>query len=636
MGGVAQPVVQITEEELGTKISQGFRNMFTTSGDKFLRSLGQHGEFLADHLKSFESFKGRNMSTSRETVNKIFKEVPEQYHAELEKAVLKKPNQLPAQYTAQAQRLDHVQSVITQKAQQAGVTTNIGGNSLPLVMHPDGPFAHHPDILKPGTATRKAAITEVMNMFNTNSKEAAKQLDKIIRPQYGRNGAAHISFPFNNQTIQAGRLPAAQRWGRWAEATADKVSQSVFFGVDDIHLKDIVESIYRTKGAVSSNNVTDFLNLYQHNPAYERNFGVPKSGLESAENLLRKASGYVMTSRIAIPHATQIINIFQNEGVRNTLAGIYDRVTNWKQLETLVMESGALEEELHREFTQHIRGEQSLFEKMFHQPGFSQLRKWQASVAAIAGKHEVESASKEFLAGSKGAEATLKRLGVDTVELQRTGVLSDNMRKDAMYNAAKQTVFFRTPLNTPFKREETAFARTVFMYSHYHFNMLRTIKNSFVNSWQEEGYIGVAKAALKLGTLFPIAGGLVVATENGLYRRKLDTRDINPTGNAVTDTYLNALAHASAFGIIYSINRASRKNMITGLATGPWISTSINVGTDAADAILGRKAKGRAGKYGQKTHDFKPIGRDVLRHIPVIGPTLSGTLIPYEEKKGHQ
>ncbi len=280
MGGGA--VLPIVEEELGTKLSQSFRNTFTTSGEKFLRSLGTHGEFLADHLKGFESFKARNMSTARETILKTFKEVPEQFHQDLENAVLKKPNNLPQQYATHAQKLDRVQGAIVQKAQQAGVTTNIGGNSLPVVLHPDGPFAHHPDILKAGSTIRKQAIQEVYTKLNLNPKDAAKQLDDIIRPQFGRNGASHISFPFNNQTINVGRLPVDQRWGRWAEATADKVSQNVFFGVDDIHLTNIVEGIYRTKGQVSANTVTDFLNVYQHNPAYERNFGVPKNGLESA------------------------------------------------------------------------------------------------------------------------------------------------------------------------------------------------------------------------------------------------------------------------------------------------------------------------------------------------------------------
>lgn len=632
-------VLPIIEEGTSTELKQGFQNLFTHGGEAFLRSLGQHGEFLAEHLKGFEAFKARNTSTARETVSGIFKEVPAQHHQDLENAVLKKPNNLPVQYTQQAQKLDRVQNVITSKSQQAGITTNIGGQNIPIVLHPEGPYAHHPDILKANTPTRKAAISEVMLMHNLGAVEAGKKLNEIVTPQFGRNGASHISFPYNSQLINSGRLPIAQRWSRWAEASADKVAQNTFFGVDDVHLKAITDTILRTKGAVSANNVMDFLNVYQHNPAYERTFGLPKAGVDGAESLLRKVSGYIMTSRIALPHATQINNSILNEGFRKTLAGIWDRTTNWKQYNTLVMESGAMEEELHREFQSQVQGEKSWFEKAFHQPGFDQIRKWQASVAAIAGKHEMESAAKEFLAGTghkagQGAEATLQRLGVDTVELKRVGNVTDEMRKTAMYNAAKQTVFFRTPLNTPYLREKTALGRMAFMYSHYHFNMIRNIKNAFKDSWQEQGYLGLVKTAAKLGTLFPIAGGLIVALENGMYRRPLNTRDINPTGNPVADTYLNAMAHASAFGILYSINRASKRSLIENLVVGPWAATTISTGVDATDAIMGHQAKGRAGKYGQKTHDYKPIGRDVLRHIPVLGPTISGTLLPYKEKKG--
>jgi hypothetical protein len=91
--------------------------------------------------------------------------------------------------------------------------------------------------------------------------------------------------------------------------------------------------------------------------------------------------------------------------------------------------------------------------------------------------------------------------------------------------------------------------------------------------------------------------------------------------------YLNALAHASAFGIIYSISRANKLSLLNNIVLGPIPSVGLNTGQDILKAIQGSPTY-----TGEKKHDMRPVERDLLKHIPVIGPTLAGTLLPYDEK----
>lgn len=648
---MAGPVVTpIVEQGVKEAVVQGIKALGTHSGDALLRSLGQYGEELANLFKKFEPFRDGNRSFARESFNKGFGKIPEQLHPEVDNFILGKPHTLPPQYHADAQELLKLKNTIETKANQSGQRVVVGSKRrVPFMIHPNGPYVHSEDVLKPNHPTRTAAIQELAQRHNIPTREASKMLDSIVRPETGRNGVSHISFPADK--VEAGRLPIAQRWSKWAESAANRISENVFFGSKDQNLQGIVSAVYHTKGQVSANKVADFLDVAlreSNSGAWRRGTGAsiksayhpPEGFTGQVEKLVRKFSGYLLTSRLAIPHATQLANSMLNEGFVNTLSGLRERITNYDAWRDLVVHSGALEEELHRNNENVIKGGQGLFSKLFHQPGFHWERARFIEVSALSSQREIEMASEKFLGkqstawdnlmhgGQQGAESTLKRLGIDPVELKKTGVLTDEMRKTAMYNSAKQAMFFRTPTLTPPLRDAGPFRRISYMYSHYHFNMFRILKNGFKNAYIEHGLAGLSAQIVKFGTILPAAGFLLQTVENGLYRKNLTETDLKPTGNEPVDMYLNALAHASAFGIIYSINRANKQSLLTNTVVGPIPSVAINTGQDILKAIQGSPTY-----TGENKHDMRPVERDLLKRIPVIGPTLSGTLVPYDEKK---
>lgn len=641
MGGV---VVTPVEQGLKESLVQGVKALETHSGGALLRSLGKWGEELAALTGKFEQFRDGNKSFSRETVNKLFGEIPEQHHQDVENFVLGKPHTLPQQYHPQAQKLTTLKNTIETKAAQSGQKVIVNKKRVPFIVNSEGPFVHHENLSVPNHPDRQAAIQEVMSYLNKPRADAIKILDAQIGLESGRNAVSHMSFP--DIRIDTGRLPVAQRWSKWAESAAGRISENVFFGAKDQNLQGIVSGIYETQGHVSANTAADFLDVLlreSNTGAWRRGTGAKiKSAYRpttQVEQLVRKYSGYLMTSRLVIPHFFQPTNVMINEGFINTLSGIWERITNYDQWKELVVHSGALEEELHRNNENVLKGGEGLFHKLFHQPGFHWVRARQIEVAALASQREVEMAAGKVLGaqtsgwdslmngGRQGAENTLKRLGIDPAEVQRVGGLTPEMRKTAMYNSAKNAMFFRSPLNTPPLRDAGPFRRMSFMYSHYHFNMFRILKNGFKDSLKEHGLVGLTSYIAKLGTVLPAAGFLLQTVENGIYRKNLDNRDISPTGVDPLDMYLNALAHASAFGIIYSISRANKLSLLNNAVLGPVPSVGLNTGQDILKAVEGSPTY-----TGEKKHDFRPVERDLLKHIPVVGPTLAGTLVPYDEK----
>lgn len=640
MGGV---VVTPVEQGLKESLVQGVKALETHSGGALLRSLGKWGEELSGLVGKYEQFRDGNKSFSRETVNKLFKEIPEQHHQDVENFVLGKPHTLPPQYHPQAQQLTILKTTIENKAALSGQKVVVNKKRVPFILNSEGPFVHHENLSQPNHPDRGVAIQEVMNYLNKNRVEATKILDAQLGLERGRDAISHMSFP--DLRIDTGRLPVAQRWSKWAESAAERISQNVFFGTKDQNLQGIVSGIYETQGHVSANTAADFLDVLlreSNTGAWRRGTGAKiKSAYRpttQVEQLVRKYSGYLMTSRLVVPHFFQPTNVMLNEGFINTLSSMWERITNYDQWKELLVHSGALEEELHRNNEEVLKGGEGLFHKLFHQPGFHWMRARQIEVAALASQREVEMAVGKVLGaqtsgwdslmtgGREGAENTLKRLGIDPAEVQRVNGLTPEMRKTAMYNSAKNAMFFRTPLNTPPLRDAGPFRRMSFMYSHYHFNMFRILKNGFRDSFKEHGLVGLTSYIAKLGTVLPAAGFLLQTVENGIYRKNLDNRDISPTGVDPLDMYLNALAHASAFGIIYSISRANKLSLLNNMVLGPVPSVGLNTGQDILKAVTGSPTY-----TGEKKHDVRPVERDLLKHIPVVGPTVAGTVLPYDE-----
>lgn len=608
MGGLVQRITPAVEEGAEQVIKQSLENWFTTSGRTAMRKLGPAGEFLADHLDHYEAYKAGSSSRARELVEKIH---------------------------TNPQQLRSLQSGLVLKMQQSG------SKLTPSVTEP---HVYHPDLAKPRSTLRNQAIAEIVAAGRTRS-QAIDTVDKLLTDQNTRNAALNMLDPVF--PLKTGLLPIKERYQKFGQAASEKVAQNLFFGESDRNLAAIIQTIKETRGRVSATNAADFLDIFLHNtmPAAYRVEGLKHQpaykAANLAEKLVNKISSYIFTSRIAIPHATQWVNTILNSGLKNTFTSVFSMIKDRQVAVDFVTSSGALDEELRRELEIGIRGGESLFKKVIHQPGFSWIRKQEIIFSAVTGKHEALDAAQKYLqTGSKDSATVLAKLGINPNDVKLNKGLTPEMERTAAYYAANRDMYFRSPLNTPFRWSGTPAARLRTQYKPFMFNMQRMVKDTLVRDWQRgatpfERVWNVTKTLAVIGTLFPVAGELIVLAENQVLGRQdnpLETdtpfSDKWKHDHSFLDQYLNAIAHVSAFGMAYSMFRATKRRMLASFVLGPAESSTIDFAGD-----IGKALNGTTDREGVTHHDWLPVLRDVTRKIPLVGPGLTRQFIPSKKKE---
>lgn len=622
MGGPA--ITHAVEEGLGTSTSQAFKNWISTSGRTFLKELGGAGEFLASHLDQFEAYAAGTRSRTRQVV--------EQVHTD-------------------PQKLQTLQNSLITKLQQSGTPINKAIVSQPFVYHPDLAVPNHP--------LRRQAIVEIRNKSGFTQGQAEDTINKLLTDQNTRDAAMNMLDPVF--PLQTGLLPTKERYIKWGDAASKKVAENLYFGPQDSNLAAIVHTIKNQKGRVSASNVADMLDIYLHNtmPGAYRVEGLKHQAAyrpaNEAEKIINKLSSYIFTSRIAIPHATQWVNTILNSGVKSSLEGVLELISNKTAAKDFVLQSGALDEELRRELEVGIRGGESWFKKLVHQPGFNWIRKQELIFSAVTGKHEALDAAQHLIKNpaSKDAATVLGKLGIDANDVIRSGGLTPDMERTAAYFAANRDMYFRGSQNVPFKWNGTPMSRMLNMYKPFAFNMTRMIKDTLykdlerggvntknlktiVSTMTPQATWNITKTLAVLGTLFPAVGELIVLAENqalGRQDQPLETDTPFPqdwkNNHELLDQYINAMAHVSAFGIVYSMFRSAKRRMIGNFFLGPVVSSSFDFLGDILKGTIGSPT----GPYGETEHDFMPAVRDVTRKVPLIGPGLTRRVLPEKKKQ---
>jgi len=92
---------------------------------------------------------------------------------------------------------------------------------------------------------------------------------------------------------------------------------------------------------------------------------------------------------------------------------------------------------------------------------------------------------------------------------------------------------------------------------------------------------------------------------------------------AFTTTYIDMIATLGGIGIFRNYLGAVKGHMLLNSVVGPMVGVPI---THAQDLLSG--IRGEAIKKTDKASPFKPLERDLLEDLPVIGRPLAHTLAP--------
>lgn len=429
-----------------------------------------------------------------------------------------------------------------------------------------------------------------------------------------------------NALRQSRNINAMDAW-----KTAKESVLNMSFGSRKQGLIPLLKAAQSQGGPTHAAEMADAMQVYLHdsNPYWRiaaRKAGVDinafKSSYEnqsSVERGFRRLAAPMFLPRISIPHAPQaILNSLIVDGWQATAKAFKDFATSPKASYDLSLQAGAQSQELMHEFINQVQG-RSMFTRLLDplRKVFNFERKWGIAFSAVSGKWSAIDAATELAANpnSKRAALQLKVLGLDPNDvLAKGGMLSPDDIEQVAYRAASEIMGLRSPLETPYGWEKNWAMRVATLYKHYGFRQARLIKDAALRAKAAEGWTGVAKVASTVGSAFFIAGEGIKAVEDVISGRQ-PWNDQEEKDNFMGSEFIDGIAHAGGFGIIYSTLRGAKHNHLLGYVAGPVISST----TDLVQDIV--------------TGNTRQLTKDIGRKFGLPGTAITNILLPPKKKK---
>lgn len=365
-------------------------------------------------------------------------------------------------------------------------------------------------------------------------------------------------------------------------------------------------------GPTAASELADTLNIYFHDDNPYWRIRAKQQGVQigananykiqsKAESTIKSIAAPMFLPRISIPHAAQApLNSLIVDGTKATLKAFAEFASSPSAALKFSDQAGAQSLETLHEFLNATRGN-STFRNLIDplRKVFNFERKWGIAFSAVSGKHAaLDAAADYFATQSKRSELQLKVLGLDPAAiLKQGGNLSSLDIETAAFRAASEIMGFRSPLETPYKWEENPSARIAMIYKHYGFRQARLIKDALLRAKEAEGWGGVAKVASVIGSSFFIAGEAIKGTEDLLSGREPWNKD-EEKNNLLGNEWIDGIAHAGGFGVMYSILRSAKHNHLGGYLMGPLVSSSVDIIQDTVNMRGRSLARDIGRKFG--------------------------------------
>lgn len=488
----------------------------------------------------------------------------------------------------------------------------------------------------------KSAGEEVTAMFE-RSNIWRTSIDTLLRKAPSTTRLADVlrdSYEpmWKQQTlsgINSGLDPARSK------AFAQSLVDDLHFGKNYQFLSHTINQARIERGPIFAQQVGDSMSIYLRHSAADARIYRKAAGLGPApyvapgevENKVRSAASYLFTSRIAIPHLSQPLNTVLNSGLDASIKSLNELLRSPSQAYNRIIQSGALTEELSHEIQNINAGRTGLFDKLFHQPGFRIIRKYQIVHAALAGEYAAHDAAARILTDPTNirAQSELKLLGIDYKDILSKGGLDVEHIRTAQFRGADESMFISRGLRTPAAWDENYLARFATMYRHYMFSQGKMIKDSLSRSFQlakQGDPVPLFKTIAILGAAFPAVGYMIksaeaIVTGHNPLSDEFRKNRVTPAENIadlvgvkdssaaiLADEWLDAMSHAAGFGIMYSIIRSAKRNALAEVMIGPYGTTLADLGQDLYNL------------RGQE------LGRDITTRVPVVGTPLTNLVLP--------
>jgi hypothetical protein len=378
----------------------------------------------------------------------------------------------------------------------------------------------------------------------------------------------------------------------------------------------------------------------------------PRNAAEKAVSGLRG----MLAWKAAPIHATMTaLNVASDSGLKN-LAGTLSDIWGPSREGAIAQlkESNAIAEFTLHELRQHESFQQGIISKYadnsvgefvhrnMYIPGMDAVRRESILVGAYSGKRMAEEAALRLQHGDeKWALQAFHHLGIDANEVKRDGfkLSQDNVRK-AFYHGANNQVFLSPYDATPSFWRQSPLWRSIKAFSGYVTSQNKFERQLIMRQYRNGDFIGIARNVAMKSLAYPLVGATLFEFERLLtgndwddpYKHWENRLEYTPAGQ-VYDTIqgknnanqfmrsventLDMVAKLGVFGSTAGYVQAANRQKLQNRFLPPEIGIATQLGEDALGALPTAKHP-----------SAKPLGRDILSEIPIIGGPLSHKLLP--------
>jgi hypothetical protein len=591
---LASKGASLAKEYLPKIFDNELTRIAVTSGEKSIRKTGPWGDVLVDSVKKFQDDSAQQSGQYYSEMLKAMKPFMKdrgvtkdiathwQNHANLPDGPLK-----DAITTAKMHRLN-----IYTQMQKAGIKVG------PMV-EDDFPRMYDPKLFEGVNRNESIARLQSQGM---SIRQAESLLDNIS----GRGSKAH-----NYETPRKWDLPGYRRdigvLFDDIDKGAKRLNFAKIFGPNEENMDMMMKGIHESSGNFGRELATRYMDGILKQGKYYRGVRPWEQGLAS----LQVAS---KLSLAVLSHTSQPLNLAVYAGIKapvKALASLVHELVengNVASGEDFALRSGATWTESMRRYKELYGSEVGgLGSKILHATGFVSLDKYRRIFASVTGKYLAEDLWQELREGVRPdvARSKLSQMGIDVEKALKRGSLSEDDVLQAAKRTSDVTQFTFDANQLPMAWKSSPSARLVMQFKQYFYAQANFIKDfalkPAVQYLQTGGASGEIKPLIYMSILFPTFGELTADLREVARKGTLEERPQSPMERLVDNA-----AHAGAFGIfqdlVYNIASPSDKP-IWHFVAGPTISDFVDL--------------------ARLPQTKQPIGEELLRRVPIVGPVLS-------------
>jgi hypothetical protein len=248
--------------------------------------------------------------------------------------------------------------------------------------------------------------------------------------------------------------------------------------------------------------------------------------------------------------------------------------------------------------------------KLLQKTGFVGFDRGRRILASVAGKHLAEDLFQEIQEGVRPdvAKAKLGSMGIDVEKALKAGRLGEDDLLQAAKRTSDQTQFTFDANQLPTAWKSSPGARIALQFKQYFYVQANFIKDFALKPafeyLQSGGASGEIKPLIYMSLLFPTFGEVTADLREYARKGTLEERPQYPLERVVDN-----MSHAGAFGLWQDLmyNIASPSDApLWHFVTGPTLGEIVDL--------------------ARLPHSHQPIGIEMMRHVPVVGPYASHSM----------